>query len=120
MVDLQQQRNLQFRPVQRRLTVRANSMSTYVTVRFSAALAQVVGVPRLRVALAPQATVGDLLDQLAAEQPAVAPRLAHLVVAVAGRHVGHTEPLADGQEVVLVMPAAGGSPALSPFGGTIW
>jgi molybdopterin converting factor small subunit len=83
-------------------------MSIYVTVRFSAALAQLAGAPRLRVALSPASTVGDLLDRLAAEQPAVASRLAHLVVAVAGRHVGRAEPLADGQEVVLVMPAAGG------------
>jgi molybdopterin converting factor small subunit len=88
-------------------------MAMIVTVRFSAALAQIAGAPRLRVELPAGAIVGDLLDQLAIEQPAVAPRLAHLVVAVAGRHVGHNELLHDGQEVVLVMPAAGGAPVAS-------
>ena len=80
-----------------------------VTIRLSAALAQVTGSPRLRLALPGEPTVGALLDQLAAEQPALAPRLNHLIVAVAGRHVGREEPLAEGQEVVLVMPAAGGA-----------
>ncbi len=86
-------------------------MAISVNVRFSAALAQATGTPRLRLILADGATVGNLLDQLAAEQPTLANRLSHLVVAVSGRHVGRDEPLHDGQEVVLVMPAAGGAEA---------
>jgi molybdopterin converting factor small subunit len=82
---------------------------TTVNVRFSAALAQAAGSPRLRLSLPDAATVGALLDQLAAEQPALAPRLLHVVVAVAGRHAGREELLADGQEIVLVMPSAGGA-----------
>jgi molybdopterin converting factor small subunit len=82
---------------------------TTVNVRFSAALAQAAGAPRLSIALRDGATVGSLLDELAAGFPHLASRLPLLVVAVAGRHVGREEPLADGQEVVLVMPAAGGS-----------
>lgn len=84
-------------------------MTISVNVRFSAALAQAVGTSRLQLALPGGATVGDLLDQLAADQPALVNRLSHLVVAVAGRHVDRTEPLHDGHEVVLVMPAAGGA-----------
>ena len=80
-----------------------------INVRFSAALAQAAGSPRLRVSVAAEPTVGALLDQLAAEQPALASRLPHLIVAVAGRHVGRDEPLQDGQEVVLVSPSAGGA-----------
>jgi molybdopterin converting factor small subunit len=101
-------------------------MTTSVSVRFSAALAQAAGTPRLQLVLPGSATVGDLLDRLAAEQPALANRLSHLVVAVAGRHVGRDEPLQDGQEVVLVMPAAGGAhaqpalPTISPTGGSAW
>jgi molybdopterin converting factor small subunit len=52
--------------------------------------------------------VADLLERLAADEPALAGRLSHLVIAVAGRHVGHDEPLHEGEEVVLVQPAAGG------------
>jgi molybdopterin converting factor small subunit len=80
-----------------------------VNVRFSAALAQAAGSPRLRLALADGATVGSLLDELAFALPNLGSRLPHLIVAVAGRHAGREEPLADGQEVVLVMPAAGGA-----------
>jgi molybdopterin converting factor small subunit len=80
-----------------------------VNVRFSAALAQAAGSPRRRISLADGATVSALLDELATGFPHLANRLPHLVVAVAGRHVGREEPLADGQEVVLVMPAAGGA-----------
>ncbi len=84
-------------------------MALTVNVRFSAALAQTAGTPRLQMSLSEGATVGDLLEGLAAAQPDLAGRLAHLVVAVGGRHVGRDEPLHDGQEVVLVMPAAGGA-----------
>ena len=93
---------------------------TTVNVRLSAALAQAVAAPRLRVTLrddpageaagraADGATVGALLDELAAGYPLLAPRLRHVVVSVAGRHVDRGEPLAEGQEVVIVLPAAGG------------
>ena len=101
-------------------------MALTVNVRFSAALAQTAGTPRLQMAMLEGATVGDLLDQLAAAQPHLAGRLPHLVVAVGGRHAGRADPLYDGQEVVLVMPAAGGAhtqPILAtiPFtGGSAW
>jgi molybdopterin converting factor small subunit len=81
---------------------------TTVNVRFSAALAQAAGTPRRSVALPADSTVADLLERLAADEPALAPRLSHLVVAVSGRHVGHDEPLHEGEEVVLVQAAAGG------------
>lgn len=84
-------------------------MALTVHVRFSAALAQSAGTPRLQMAMPEGGTVGDLLDQLAASQPHLAGRIPHLVVAVGGRHAGRDEPLRDGQEVVLVMPAAGGT-----------
>jgi molybdopterin converting factor small subunit len=101
-------------------------MALTVNVRFSAALAPSAGTPRLQMPLPDGATVGDLLDQLATAQPHLAIRIPHLVVAVGGRHAGRDEPLHDGQEVVLVMPAAGGAhmqPVVSaiPFtGGSAW
>ncbi len=84
-------------------------MATTVNVRLSAALAQAAIAPRLRMTLAGEATAVALLAQLAAEQPALAGRLAHVVVAVAGRHVAGSEALQEGQEVVLILPAAGGN-----------
>ena len=47
-------------------------MALTVNVRFSAALARSAGTPRLQMALPEGATVGDLLDQLAAAQPHLA------------------------------------------------
>ena len=101
-------------------------MALTVNLRFSAALAQSAGTPRLQMFLLEGATVGDLLDQLASAQPHLSARIPHLVVAIAGRHAGRDERLHDGQEVVLVMPAAGGThsqPTLPtvPFtGGSAW
>ena len=101
-------------------------MALTVNVRFSAALAQSAGTPRLQMPLLEGATVGDLLDQLAAAQPHLAPRIPYLVVAVGGRHVGRDEPLHYGQEVVLVKLAAGGAHTqpvfpTNPFtGGSAW
>jgi molybdopterin converting factor small subunit len=101
-------------------------MALTVNIRFSAALSQSAGTPRLQMPLPEGATVGDLLDQLAAAQPHLAPRIPYLVVAVGGRHAGRDEPLHDGQEVVLVMPAAGGAhtqpvfPAIPFTGGSAW
>ena len=90
---------------------------TTVNVRLSAALAQAVASPRLTVTLRDDpagaatvgATVGALLDDLAASYPLLAPRIRHVIVSVAGRHVDHGEPLAEGQEVVIVLPSAGGA-----------
>ncbi|MFN8469260.1 MAG: MoaD/ThiS family protein [Caldilineaceae bacterium] len=101
-------------------------MALTVNVRFSAALAQTAGTPRLQMSLAEGSTVGDLLDQLAVAQPHLAGRLSNLVVAAGGHHVGRDEPLQDGQEIVLVMPAAGGAhtqptlPAIPFTGGSAW
>ena len=50
-------------------------MALTVNVRFSAALAQSAGTPRLQMPLPEGATVGDLLDQLAAAQPHLAGRI---------------------------------------------
>jgi molybdopterin converting factor small subunit len=101
-------------------------MALTVNVRFSAALAQSAGTPRLQISLPEGATVGDLLDQLATAQPHLAGRIPYLVVAAGGRHVDRAEPLHEGQEIVLVMPAAGGThtqptlPAISFTGGSAW
>ena len=80
-----------------------------IDVRLSAALAQVAGRPRLQAEVAPGATVATLIAQLGQDVPALAGRLDQVVVAIGGQHVGQNEPVQPGQEVVLVMPAAGGA-----------
>lgn len=54
-------------------------------------------------------TVGALLELLAREHPSLAPLLPHLRVAVDQRFVELSSALADGAEVALIPPVAGGS-----------
>ena len=79
-----------------------------VSVRLSADLIQRVGKARLAMQLPADATVADLMSQLRTEYPSLTDRLEVAVPFVAGRHVSQTEPLADGQEVALLLPIAGG------------
>lgn len=83
-------------------------ISMQVKVRLSGELANLVGRPRLVVKLASGKTVGDLLDELRAQHPEAAVRLASAVPIVAGQHVTETFPLENGQEVALLLPIAGG------------
>lgn len=79
-----------------------------IQTRLSGELAQQVGMARLSVTLPDGATVADLLDWLRQQYPTTTARLETAVPIIAGRHVSPTEPLADGQEVALLLPIAGG------------
>ena len=79
-----------------------------VTIRLSGELANQVGRPRFRESIPSGATVGDLLDQLHREHPQASRLLDTAVPIIGGRHVTHSEPLADGQEVAFLLPIAGG------------
>lgn len=81
----------------------------HVSVRLSAALAQVTGVPRLQIEVDDDATVADLIQALELRYPTLAPRLKHAVPIVGGNHATTHEPLAGGQEVAFLMPVAGGT-----------
>ncbi|HRW50007.1 MAG: MoaD/ThiS family protein [Caldilinea sp.] len=81
----------------------------HVSVRLSAALAQVTGSPRLQVEIDDDATVADLIQTLEQRYPALAPRLKHAVPIVGGNHATSQEPLTAGQEVAFLMPVAGGA-----------
>lgn len=59
--------------------------------------------------LGPEATVGGLWDAIAERYPALAPLRRHLRLAVNLEYVGNDTPLADGDEVALIPPVAGGS-----------
>ena len=79
-----------------------------VTVRLSAGLAHTFGNPRLTVNLAKNATVADLLAHLQQQHPQLQPRLDIAIPLIAGRHASPTQRLKSGQEVALLLPAAGG------------
>ena len=80
-----------------------------ISVRLSAALAQITGVPRLQVEVEPGATVADLIQALEHRYPALAPRLKHAVPIVGGSHASPGDVLNAGQEVAFLMPVAGGA-----------
>jgi sulfur carrier protein ThiS len=75
-----------------------------VQVRLGARL----GAGRRTVRLDPGATVGDLLRRLAPEIGLEPERLAGVAVAVQGEVVGRDRPLADGEQLALILPVAGG------------
>ena len=75
-----------------------------VQVRLGARL----GAGRRTVQLDPGATVGDLLERLAPEIGLDGERLGGVAVALAGEVVGRDRRLADGDQVALVLPVAGG------------
>jgi molybdopterin converting factor small subunit len=79
-----------------------------VRVRLGADLAGVAGTARLAVDLAEGATVADLLRQLGAAHPGLRGGLASALPVIAGGHVGPERRLAGGEEVALLLPAAGG------------
>lgn len=79
-----------------------------VNVRLSAGLAHSLGNPRLSVSLSDDATVADLLAHLRRQHPDLQSRLDIAIPMIAGRHVSPTQNLSSGQEVALLLPAAGG------------
>ena len=81
----------------------------YVSVRLSAALAQITGLPRLQVEVDDGATVADLVSALNSRYPALASRLQHAVPIMDGSHAAQNAPLESGQEVAFLMPVAGGA-----------
>lgn len=79
-----------------------------INVRFSGALASQIGAPRLSVTLPKGATIAHLIGSLQASYPDANALLDSAVFVTAGRQVPQTASLADGQEVALLLPIAGG------------
>ncbi|MGB0385958.1 MAG: MoaD/ThiS family protein [Ardenticatenaceae bacterium] len=79
-----------------------------INVRLSVGLARLVGNPHLWVTLAEGATVADLFDHLRTEHPTLQKKLEIAVPVVSGRHATHSQALANGQQVAILIPIAGG------------
>lgn len=79
-----------------------------ISIRLSAALAQSNGQTRLSLTLGEAATVTDAIDAIAQQSPALASKLQIVIPFVAGQQVGRSARLQHGQELALLLPAAGG------------
>ena len=77
-----------------------------VTVRLSGPLAESIG-PRRALALDDGATVDDLLEAVAREAR-IDGRAATLAAVAGGRFLARSQALADGDEVDVLVPVAGG------------
>ena len=79
-----------------------------VVVRLGSGLATAAGTRRLRVELPRQSTIDTLLERLRETQPAIAPALDSALPVVRGSHASGADALAEGDEVALLIPVAGG------------
>ena len=82
-----------------------------VTIRLFAVARQRVGTPEIVVTLPDPATVGDLRRATADQYPELALLLPAMMVAVENAYVGDDVAVAEGNEVALIPPVSGGSPA---------
>jgi molybdopterin converting factor small subunit len=81
-----------------------------VTVRLSAALAQLTGNPRVQLTVPDDAKIADVTAALVQNYPAIQDRLAYAIPIVAGDHATPQSCVPAGQEIAFLMPAAGGGP----------
>lgn len=79
-----------------------------VKVRFNGMLSSLLGRAQLTASIAEPASVADLIALIAQQHPAAAAALAGAVPVVGGEVVSRQAPLADGQELGLLMPISGG------------
>jgi molybdopterin converting factor small subunit len=86
----------------------------HVQVRLGSGLATAAGTRRLRVELPQDATVDTLLERLGAAEPVIAPALDSALAVLRGTHASGGQTLADGDEVAVLIPVAGGAAGRTP------
>jgi molybdopterin converting factor small subunit len=79
-----------------------------VRIRLGTGIARLASAPMLRLELPDGATVQDLYDRLARNQPELAPALRSALPVVQGAHVERGQALAHGDEIALLAPVSGG------------
>ena len=82
--------------------------SVDVQVRLGAGLSRLIGRSQVVVDLPSNATVGDLVMVLEDSFPTLASRAERALTVVNGSQVGPGRPLTKGEQVSLLLPAAGG------------
>jgi molybdopterin converting factor small subunit len=80
-----------------------------VRIRLGSGIARLAPAPVLTLQLPTGATVEDLCARLATGNPELAPALRSALPIVGGTHVPREQTLANGDEVALLSPVAGGS-----------
>ena len=91
-----------------KLRAAALEESVDVQVRLGAGLSRLIGRPQVVLDLPSNATVGDLLIVLEDSFPTLASRAERALTVVNGSQVGPGRPLTEGEQVSLLLPAAGG------------
>ena len=86
----------------------------HVQVRFGGGLATAAGTSRRAVELPRDATVATLIEHLSELEPAIAGGLEAALPVVHGVHAMSDQQLADGDEVALLIPVAGGAGPIRP------
>jgi len=79
-----------------------------IDVRLGSGLARLADGPRLAVDVADGATVADVLVCVAQERPVLSDGLRSALTVVHGTQVGGERVLAEGDEVAVLTPVAGG------------
>ena len=79
-----------------------------VRVRLGAGLSRLSSAPLLTVDLAEGATIDELFVRLSDTDPGLAPALRSALPVIAGEHVPRDRPLADHEQVALLLPVSGG------------
>ena len=79
-----------------------------IPIRINGTLAQEIGTTRLNVDVGMFATVDDVIKELVEKYPSSAETLQIAIPFAGGRHLDKTTELKQGQQIALLMPAAGG------------
>lgn len=79
-----------------------------VRAQFYAQLRDLVGAREMVVDLAEEATVGDLLNQLYAQQPALRPHDNSILIGAGVEFVDRNYKLSPGDEISIMPPVQGG------------
>ncbi|MGI9252219.1 MAG: molybdenum cofactor biosynthesis protein [Thermomicrobiales bacterium] len=80
-----------------------------VTVKYFAALREVVGQMREERDAPAGSTAGDLFEAIAADYPRIAPMRSSTMLMVNRAYVQPDHPLSDGDELALIPPVSGGA-----------
>ena len=79
-----------------------------VRVQFYAQLRELVGMRELDIDLAEGATVGDLLEKVYAQQPALRPHDKSILIGAGVEFVHRNHELKPGEEIAIMPPVQGG------------